>query len=326
MSKRITPFVCSALLVLGLGVGTSAVAQTYPSKPVKILVPYPPGGPYDGFARGLADGLTKKWGQQVIVDNKPGAAEIVASQALTTSPGDGYTLLLGSDAPFSHNQFLFSKLPYDPKDIIPITQVVNVNMVLIVKGDLPVKDLKEFVALMKKEGEKHNYGSAGIGNATHLAFEAFKDTAGFKMTHVAYKGIAPAMTDMLNGAIDAMMAGSSVAIPHLKTGKVKVLAISGPKRAPALPDVPTYAEAGYKEYESRFFMGLGAAKGTPRPVVQKIAQDVHSVVQDKGFIAKYVDIYGFESVGSSPEDFETFLKRDREISAKRIRAANVKLD
>lgn len=328
MTLRITRVITSCLLILSIGTtALSACAQSFPSKPVKILVPYPPGGPYDGFARGLAESLGKKWSTQVIIDNRPGANEIIAAQAVATSPADGYTLLLGADPTFSQNQFLFSKLPYDPvKDIIPVTQVVNVNMVLITRGDLPVTNLQQFVALMKKEGDTRNYGSAGLGNVTHLSFEALKRTAGFNMTHVPYKGIAPAAQDMMGGAIDAMFAGSSMAIPHAKTGKMKILAISGPKRAPALPDVPTFSEVGYKNFDARFFMGLGAPKGTPAAVVQKIAKDVHEVVNDKGFINKFVDIYGFESVGSSPEEFAKFLDQDREISAKRIREANVKLD
>jgi tripartite-type tricarboxylate transporter receptor subunit TctC len=311
-------------LVLG---AANAAAQNFPSKPVKILVPYPAGGPFDSFARGLAESLGRLWGQQVIIENRAGANEIIAAQALVTSPPDGYTLLLGADGAFSNNQFLFSKLPYDPvKDIVPVTQVVNVNMVLITRGDLPVTNVQEFVALMKKEGSKRSYGSAGAGNPTHLAFEDFKRRAGFDITHVPYKGIAPAAQDMMGGSIDAMFAGSSTAIPHSKSGRMKILAISGSKRAAALPHVPTFTEVGYNDFEAQFYMGLGAPNGTPKAVIQKIASDVRQVVSVKEFGDKYAEAFGFETVGSSPESFQGFLEKDRRLAGKRIREANVRLD
>jgi tripartite-type tricarboxylate transporter receptor subunit TctC len=161
---------------------------------------------------------------------------------------------------------------------------------------------------------------------THLAFEAFRQTTGFEMTHVPYKGIAPAVQDVLNGGVDAMFAGSSAATPYLKSGKMKVLAISGGKRARTLPDVPTFAEAGYRDVEARFYLGLAAPKGTPPEVIKKIAADVRQAMIDPAFVERFLDAYGFEGVGSTPEEFESFLKRDRELSGRRIRAAAVKLD
>lgn len=307
--------------------GGIAHAQNYPARPVKLIVPYPPGGPVDAFARGLAEKLGSLWGQSVLIDNRPGANEIIAADAAAKAAHDGYTLLLAADPSLSQNQYLFAKLPYDPvKDLMPVSRVVDVNMVLIVKGDLPVASAKEFVALMKKEGGKHNFGSAGNGNVTQLAMETFKHEAGFEMTHVPYKGIAPALTDMLGGAIDAMFAGSTAATPYLKSGKVKVLAISGSKRARALPDVPTFAEAGYPKMEARFYLGLSAPKGLPPAIAQKIAADVHKAMTDKVFLEKFVDFNGFDAAGTTPDEFAQFLKKDREVAAQSIRAAGVKLD
>jgi tripartite-type tricarboxylate transporter receptor subunit TctC len=317
----------AVVLLLVLGMAAPAVAQNWPAKPVRIFVPYPPGGPVDGFARGLAAEMQNAWGQPVLLESRPGANEIIAAEATAKSPADGYTFYLGTDAGLVHNPFLFSKLPYDPAtDLVPVSRVVDVNMALIVKGDVPANNLREFVALMKKEGDKRNYGSAGNGNVTHLAFEALKREAGFNMTHVPYKGIAPAVSDMLNGAIDAMFAGSTAATPHLKSGKMKILAISGAKRASAVPDAPTFAEAGYPKMEARFFLGLAAPKGTPAPIVRKVATDVTKIVNDKAFIAKYMEVYGFDPAGTTPEQFGDYLKRDREISGKRIKEAAVKLD
>jgi tripartite-type tricarboxylate transporter receptor subunit TctC len=312
---------------VALSISGMAAAQPYPARTVKLIVPYPPGGPVDAFARGFAEKLGTLWGQAVLIDNRPGANEIIAADAAAKAAPDGYTLLLAADPALSQNQFLFAKLPYDPeKDLIPVSRVVDVNMALIVKGDVPANNLKDFVALMKKDGAKRNFGSAGNGNVTQLAFEALKREAGFEMTHVPYKGIAPAISDMLGGSIDAMFAGSTAAIPHLKSGKMKVLAISGAKRARALPDVPTLAEAGYPKLEARFYLGLSAPKGVPDAITHKIASDVRRAMTDKVFLEKFVDFNGFDPAGTTPEEFAKFLKTDREVSGQRIRAAGVKLD
>ena len=258
-----------------------AHAQNFPAKPVKFIVPYPPGGPVDAFARGFAEKLGSLWGQTVVLDNRPGANEIIAADAVAKSASDGYTLLFAADPSLSQNQFLFAKLPYDPeKDLIPVSRVVDVNMVLIVKGDLPVSNLKEFIALMKKEGAKRNFGSAGNGNVTQLSFEAFKRDAGFEMTHIPFKGIAPAISDMLGGSIDAM-----------------------------------FAEAGFPNTEARFYLGLSAPRGTPNAIVQKIAADVRRSMTDKAFLERFVDLNNFEAAGTSPEEFAQFLKTDVKCQA-----------
>ena len=328
MFTRFPSLLCGLVVAVATaGVATDAMAQAFPSKPVKVLVPYPPGGPVDGVARGLTQSLAAMWGQPVVVENKPGANEIIAVQTTAKSPADGYTLLLGTEAAYSLNGFLYANLPYDPvRDLAPVSKVVHVNMTLIVKGDLPAKNLKEFVALMKKEGKSHNYGSAGAGGTTHLAMEGFKRDAGFEMTHVPYKGIAPAVSDMLAGSIDAMFAGMTAATPHLKSGKMKILAISGASRAKSLPDVPTFKEAGYAATEASFYLGLTAPAGTPAPVIAKIAADVRKVVSDPAFQERFLAPYGFDAVGDTPEQFAAFLKNDREVSEKKIRAVGVKLD
>lgn len=317
-----------ALLALAaVCMGSSAFADNYPAKPVKLVVPYPAGGPIDGVARGLAERLSRIWGQPVLIDNRGGANEIIAGDFTAKSIPDGYTIMLGTDPTFSGNQFLFKKLPFSPfTDLVPISRVVNVNMAFIVPGDLPVNSLKEFVSFVKANPGKYNYGSAGAGGPTHLPFDAFLRQERLEMTHVAYKGIAPAAQDILSGQLQAMIAGSSAATPHIPTGKMKVLAINGPKRAKGLPNVPTFAEAGYPNTEMYFYLGLTAPKGTPKAIIDQIARDTRKVLSDQTFVEKTLDVFGFDPISETPEQFAEFLKRDRAMTEKKVRDADVKLD
>lgn len=318
-----TRLVFAVLMALAGGVA----AQTYPNRPVKLIVPYPPGGPVDVFARGFAERLGARLGQPVVIDNRPGVNEIIAADVTSKSAPDGYTLFLATEMSLALNKYLYSKLPYDPeKDFLPITRAVDVNMVLMVPGNLPVNNLQEFIALMKKEGEKRNYGSAGIGNTTHLGFESLMRDAGFKMTHIPYKGIAPAVTDMLSGQIDGLFAGITAATPHVKSGKMKVLAISGSNRPRVMPEVPTFAESGLPKVEARFILGLVAPRDTPMPIAQRIAAETRLIMAEKPFLEKYVDFNGFEAAGTTPEEFAQFLAREREQAGPRVRASGAKLD
>lgn len=328
MFKTLTQTSRRALLATAILALTGvAGAQTFPNKPVKLVVPYPAGGPIDGVARGLAERLSHLWGQPVMIDNRGGANEIIAGDFTAKSPADGYTILLGSDSTFSGNQFLYKKMPFNSfTDLVPITRVVNVNMAFIVPGNLPVNNLKEFVALVKANPGKYNYGSAGAGGPTHVPFDAFLRQTGLQMTHVAYKGIAPAAQDILSGQLQAMIAGSSAATPHLASGKMKVLAINGTKRAKAMPNVPTLTEAGFPDAEMYFYLGLTGPKGIPKAIINQIANDTRKVLADQSFVEKTLDIFGFEPISETPEQFGEFLKRDRAMAEKKIREADVKLD
>jgi len=319
---RRTILVLAALTACG-----GAIADTFPSKPVRLVVPYPAGGPIDGVARGLGERLSKMWGQTVIVDNRGGANEVIAGDVVAKSPADGYTIMLAADPTFSGNQFLFKKMPFNPvTDLVPITRVAHVNMAFIVPGTLPVNTLKEFVALVKANPGKYNYGSAGAGGPTHVQVDAFLRQVGIDMQHVPYKGIAPAAQDILSGQVQAMAAGSSAATPHLASGKMKVLAISGSKRAKAMPNVPTFAEAGFPNTEMYFYLGLTGPKGMPKAIVDQIAADTRKVLEDPAFVSKTLEVFAFEPIGESPEQFAEFLKRDRAQAEVKIRAANVQLD
>lgn len=310
-----------------LAIALPAMAQSYPTKSVKLIVPYPAGGPIDGVARGLAERLSRIWGQPVVIDNRGGANEIIAGDLTAKSTPDGYTIMLGADPTFSGNQFLFKKLPFNPvSDLVPITRVVNVNMAFIVPGNFPANTLKEFVTHVKQNPGKYNYGSAGAGGPTHVPFDAFLRQEGLQVTHVAYKGIAPAAQDLLGGQLQAMIAGSSAATPYVASGKMKVLAINGVKRAKGLPNVPTFSEAGFPNTEMYFYLGLTAPKGTPKAIIDQIAADTRKVLGDASFVEKTLDVFGFEPVQETPEQFAEFLKRDRALAEKKIRDANVSLD
>jgi tripartite-type tricarboxylate transporter receptor subunit TctC len=320
-------WVRTMIAVAALGAASTGWAQGYPTKAVRIFVPYSAGGPVDVIARAMAQKLGESWGQPVVVENRPGANEIIAAEATAKSPADGYTLLLATDPTLSQNPFLFDKLPYSAtKDLVPVTRLIDVNMVLVVPASLPAATASEFVAYAKAKGAGMSYGSAGQGNTTHIAMEWFKNIGGFPMTHVPYKGIAPALQDMLAGNIQAVFCAVTAAEPHIKAGKVKALAVSGKARTKALPNVPTFAESGYAEFEATFYMGLVAPAGTPRAILDRIAGDARKVLYQPEFRGKYVDAFGFEPVGDTPEEFAAFIRRDQQVSERKIRISGVKLE
>ncbi len=308
-------------------ISAQAAAQTFPTKPVRLVVPTAAGGPVDGVARGLAERLSKIWNQPVVVDNRPGGNEIIGADLVAKAPADGYTILFGTDGTFSNNQFMFSNMPFNPvTDLIPIGRTTFIHMVFIVPGELPVKDLKEFVALIKANPGKYAYASGGIGSATHIYFNAFLLQNDLKMTHVPYQGIAPAIQGMLNGSVVAFMAGATAATPYLPNGKMKILAINGDKRAKSIPNVPTLAEAGFPKSEMYLYLGLAVPKGTPRPIIDEIARAHRKVLSDREFVEKVLDTYAFEPISETPEEFAAFLVKERAKKQKDIREANVKLD
>jgi len=317
------------LLLSGLIAASSSVqAKDYPTKPVSIVTGYATGGPIDVLARGLAQKLSDNWnGKPVIVENKPGANEILAASSVARAQPDGHTILLGTDPSLSHNLFLFKKLPYDPiNDLIPISRIAQVNMMLVVRGDLPVDNLAQFIALMKKEKGKHNYGSSSSGSTTHLGFEQLQRETGIQLTQVPYKGIAPALLGMLGGDISAMVAAYSAVAPQIKEGRVKVLAVAGRKRSPALPDVPTFAEAGYPDVTPGFYVGISTSKGTPDETVQKIAIAFERLLDDKAFVRSYKDRYDYDLFSESPKSFSEFLLNDRKQAERNIKDAGVILN
>jgi len=327
-SLRAFALTLARVLVLGTAwlCAAQVTAQSYPTKPVKLVVPYPAGGPVDGVARGLADRLAKIWNQPVIVDNRAGANEVIAADLVAKAAPDGYTILAGADPTFATNQYLFKKLPYNTRtDLVPVSRVAFVNMAMIVNGNLPVNNMKEFVALVRANPGKYNY-SAGSGTAAHVHFDAFLRQQKLDMVHVSYKGVAPALQDLLAGQIQATIGGITTAKPHLASGKLKLLAINGNTRAKSLPDVPTFAEAGFPATEAYFYVGLAVPKGTPKAIVDAIASANRNVVSDPTFAEKTLEPFAYEPLGETPEQFATFLIEDRTKAEKKIRDAGVSLE
>jgi tripartite-type tricarboxylate transporter receptor subunit TctC len=277
--------------------------------------------------RGLGQKLTDAWGQQIIVENKPGANEIIAAQDIAKSPADGYHYLLASDAVFSLNQYLYSKLPYDPaKDFAPVSKLVNANLMIVARPDFPAATVKELVEHAKKNPGKLNYGSVGAGGVNHLAFAWFNTVNGLDMQHVPYKGLVQGLGDIMTSRLDVMFAVIGGAAPHLRAQKMKGLAVSGKARNALIPDVPTFAEAGMPAFDASFYFALAAPAGTPREMVAKMAAEAAKTVQAAEFKEKFLNNLGFEAVGDTPEQFAAFLKGDREAAAKKVKASGAKLD
>lgn len=315
------------LIALLLAVPATVFAQAYPAKPIRIVVPYTAGGPADLLVRGLGLKLTDAWGQQVVVENKPGANEIIAAQDIAKSPADGYHYLLASDAVFSLNQYLYSRLPYDPaRDLAPVGRIVTANLMLVVRPDFPAASVKELIAYAKKNPGKLNYGSVGAGGVNHLAFAWFNTLNGLEMQHVPYKGLVQGLQDIMTSRLDTMFAVIGGAAPHLKAGKMKGLAVSGQSRNPLIPEVPTFAEAGLPGFDASFYFALAAPAGTPRELLEKFAAESGKIVNAPEFKQKYLANLGFEAVRDTPQQFAAFLTKDRALAAKKVQASGAKLD
>jgi len=305
----------------------SAFGQAYPSKPIRVVVPYTAGGPADLLVRGLGQKLNDAWGQQIVVENKPGATEIIAAQDVAKSPPDGYNYLLASDAVFSLNGYLYSKLPYDPvRDFAPVSRLVNANLMLVARPDFPAATARELVDFAKKNPGKLNYGSVGAGGVNHLAMAWFNTQNGLDMQHVPYKGLVQGLQDIVTSRLDVMFAVIGGAAPMLKAGKMRGLATSGKARNALIPDVPTFAEAGFPNFDASFYFGLAAPAGTPREMIAKFAAESARIVNTAEFREKYLNNLGFEPVGDTPEQFAAYLRQDRELAAQKVKASGAKLD
>ncbi|MDO9435747.1 tripartite tricarboxylate transporter substrate binding protein [Hydrogenophaga sp.] len=303
-----------------------ALAQTNtPDKPIRFVVPYSAGGPTDIVARAIGQKLTDAIHQTVIIDNKPGGNEIIGADHVAKSAPDGTTFLFATDAGLSLNKYLYSKLPYDPeKDFVPVTRIADAQMVLVAPTN--VETLADFIKQGKAAPGALSYASAGLGNTSHLAMEWFASLNTMTLTHVPYKGAAAAFPDLATGRVSGMFTAVTAALPQIQQGKLKALAMSGPKRLAALPNVPTFTELGYKDFEASFYLGLVAPKGTPPAIVNRMATELRKILSTPEFKAHSIDTWGLEPIGDSPAEFAAYLKRDFARSAQRIKIANVKLD
>lgn len=313
--------------VAGLAFAGAVQAQGYPTKPIRIVLPYSAGGPADVMVRAISQKLGDSWGQPFIVDNKPGANEIIAADIVAKSPGDGYTFLVASDGAYSLNQNLYPKIPYDPvKDFVPVAKLAVGNLMLVTRPDFPAANVKEFIEQVKRNPGKFNYGSIGAGGVNHLASAWFNSINGLQMEHVAFKGLPPAVQELMAGRIDAMFAVTGGVAPFLETNKIKALAVSGRNRQPAAPNVPTFAEVGYPTFDASYYFGVVAPKGTPPDISARFARDMSKIINTAEFKSKYLQPLGFEAVGDTPEQFTAFLKTDRELGAQKVKVSGAKLE
>ena len=294
--------------LLGLLAG-SVSAQTYPTKPVKIVVPSAPGGGTDIVARLLAQSFSKALGQNFIVENKPGAGNLIGIETVARAPADGYTLLFVA-SPLVLNPILFKKVNYDPiKDFSPISLAATAPNILVVHPSTPASNVKEWVELAHKGQNKLSYASAGVGTSPHMSMELFNAMAGIQTLHIPYKGTTPAVTDLLGGQVNAMFSNALTVMPHIQFGKLRALAVSGNRRLELLPDVPTVMEAGIAQYVSLQWYGLLAPAGTPSAVIQTINREMVKALQSKDIKDKLAS-EGAEPVGSTPAEFANLIKND----------------
>ena len=302
-----------------------ALAQ-YPNKPIRVVVPFPAGGTTDILARAASQKLSEAFGQPVIVDNRPGAGGNIGAELVAKSPNDGYTLLMGTVGTHAINTALYAKMPYDHvKDFVPIVLVAGVPNVLVIHPSVPANSVQELIAYGKANPGKLNFASSGSGTSIHLAGELFKVSTGVQMQHVPYKGSAPALSDLLGGQVQLMFDNLPSALPHIKGGKLKALAVTSAKRAPALPDTPTIAEAGVSGFEASSWFGLLAPAGTPRDVVVKVNAEVAKWLATADAREK-LTAAGANAAGGSPEDFVAHIAAETSKWAKVVKESGAKAE
>ena len=302
---------------------STALAQSWPTRPVTLVVPFPPGGGTDTGARIIAEQLSKKWGQSVVVDNKGGAAGQIGADLVAKARPDGYTILMGNIGTQAINPALYAKMPYDPdKAFAPITLVAELPLAMMVNPGVPAKTVREFIALAKKEPGKLSYSSSGAGGGPHLAAEMFKDATGSFILHVPYRGGGPAIADLLAGHVQLSFMTVLEASGHIKAGKLRALAVTSDKRVSALPEVPTLAEAAVPGFNSISWIGLLAPAGTPKEIVDRIAADVREAVAREDVRDKLVQL-GAVPAGTSPAQFSTLIDNDRKRYTQIIRERKI---
>ena len=315
-------FICG---LLSLVLTAPANAQSYPNKPVRVVVPYPPGGPTDIVARVLFQQVSEATGQQFLVDNRAGAGGNIGAEIVAKSPADGYTLLIGTTA-HAINMSLFKNLSYDvQKDFAPVSLLTQGPLVLVAHPQFPANSIKEVIELAKSKSGGLNFASSGNGQSTHLSAELFNTMAGIKMSHVPYKGSAPALTDVMSGQVDVMFDTTLSAMPFVKAGKLKALGLTSPVRSPAAPDVPTIAESGLPGYEVFAWNGVFVPAGTPKAIIQQLNDQIRKAmllpqVKDK-FSAQ-----GFAASWNSPENFVVFVKNEVDKWSRTVKASGATLD
>jgi len=317
MTKRLG----ALILLLSLAGAAAAQAQSYPTRTITLTVTAAAGGVTDVVARALGQRLAQAWGQQVVIENKGGAAHVVGAQSVAKAAPDGYSLLVAEAGTFTINPTLYGKgkLPYDEeKDFIPLTGIVRINQALLGHPSLPANDVRELIELARKRPGELTYGTAGIGSAPHMNMVLFESMAGVKLVPVHYRGAAPALTDVIAGHVNLMSVSVSLALPPFHTGQIKIFGIGSARRLPLAPDIPTVAENGLPGYEATTWFGLFATAGTPPAIVTKINAEVAKILADPQFREKFLAPQMFEPMASSPWEFADYIRAQRRKWAKVI--------
>jgi tripartite-type tricarboxylate transporter receptor subunit TctC len=318
----------AALLMLcltSLGMATAASAQTYPSKPIRVIIGFPAGAGADTLVRLVGQKLSESWGQPVLIDNKPGASSNIAAEQLVKAPADGYTLLY-FPAALVVNPSLFPKVPYDlAKDFAPVALLATFPLVLVVNPALPVKSVGELIAYGKANPGKLNFASLGSASPPHLAGELFKRMAGIDAVHVPYKGSAPAQTDLISGQVQMMFDTATSALPQAKAGRTRAIAVTSAKRSPLLPELPTVAESGLKDYDLHGWAGLVAPAGTPPEILGKLQAEIARVLKLPEVIERYAAVGG-EADGRTADDFRRFINEEERKWKKLVLDSGARLD
>ncbi|WP_316149153.1 tripartite tricarboxylate transporter substrate binding protein BugE [Cupriavidus sp. BIC8F] len=326
MKAVINAGAAACIAALGLAHAGLAQAQSYPNKPIRLIVPFAAGGTTDIVARAVSDGLGRELGQPVVVENRGGGGGAIGADALAKSAPDGYTLGIATVSTMATNPATNPKNPYDPlKDFAPITNLVNVPNVLTVNPKVPAKTLKEFVAMLKANPGKYSYASAGKGSISHLDGELFKDITKTDMVHIPYRGSGPALNDTLAGQVNAQFDNLPSSMPHIQAGKLRALAVAAPKRVEGLPDVPTFAEAGMKDMNNMAWYGLVAPAGTPAAIITRVHDAAVKALQDPNVKRRLADS-GAYTDGNTPAQYAAQIKRELDLRKKIAHDQNITLE
>jgi tripartite-type tricarboxylate transporter receptor subunit TctC len=314
------------VLVLAMAAPLLGQAQAWPSKPLRLVVPFAPGGSSSIVARAVAAEMEKGLGQAIVIDNRPGGGGNVAMQDVARAEPDGYTLIIGHIGTLAVNPFMFESLPFDTnRDFAAVSLLAKVPNIFVVHADVPVKDMREFVALAKKQPGKLYYGSAGNGSAGHLAMEYLKLVAGIDIVHVPYKGTGPNLIDLVAGRTQASSAGTPPLLPHVKAGKLRVIAVGSTQRLSILPDVATVAEQGYPGFETTQWYGLNAPGKTPAPIIKRLADEAAKAAR-RPAVAERFAVDSAEAVGSTPQEYAAFIAREQARWGDVVRKARIQVN
>jgi len=316
----------AALLVAAVCAASGARADVYPSKPIRFVVAFPPGGGTDIIARSIAQKLSERLAQQVVVDNRPGAGGNIGTEIVAKSTPDGYTLLMGSAGPLAINASLFKTMPFDPqRDLAPVTLAATTPNVLVVHPSLKVSTAKELIAVARANPGRINFASSGFGTPAQLAGELFNSMAGVKLVHVPYKGAAPALADLLGGQVQLMFSTMPPALPHVKDGKLRALAVTSLKRSPAMPELPTLDEAGLPGFEANTWHGVVLPAGARAEIVARLNREIVAILHLPDVVER-LESQGAEPVGSTPEEFAAYIRSETAKWAKVVRESGAKAE